>query len=78
MLGLANSFGCTPDNAQCLCSKVDFLYGVRDCSDQACPGGANGADAQTVKSYGVNYCYQAGIAINGLATGCVSCSHSCS
>ncbi|KAF2834593.1 hypothetical protein M501DRAFT_904558, partial [Patellaria atrata CBS 101060] len=54
MLGIAqSSFGCNPGDAVCYCTNANFGYGIRDCADQACP---NAEDANTVKSFGVQYC----------------------
>lgn len=51
MIALAPSLGCSAD-AACLCTKPDFAYGIRDCSNEAC-----GADvASTVIAYGSSYC----------------------
>ena len=58
MLGQASALGCPnlsngqPD-ACCLCGNADFGYGVRDCSTESCP---KGADLNAIISYGVNYC----------------------
>lgn len=52
MLGLAPSLGCGATDAACLCSNVNFAYGIRDCSNAAC-----GSDvAPSVIAYGVAYC----------------------
>ncbi|KAL9581070.1 MAG: hypothetical protein Q9212_004122 [Teloschistes hypoglaucus] len=36
MLGKAQSLGCTPGDVACLCTNVNFRYGVRDCTNEAC------------------------------------------
>lgn len=36
MLAKAKELGCADGDAACLCSKVDFSYGVRDCSIDVC------------------------------------------
>ncbi|OJD28099.1 hypothetical protein ACJ73_00496 [Blastomyces percursus] len=48
MLALAPSLGCKSEDAACLCRNMDFAYGVRDCTVQACgpqdlPGAAAAA-----------------------------------
>ncbi|RYP34686.1 hypothetical protein DL767_004132 [Monosporascus sp. MG133] len=62
MLNLANNFGCGIDPV-CLCTRRDFLYGIRDCSNEYCP---NPSAAAQVINYGAQYCADAGIAISGL------------
>ncbi|EME88316.1 uncharacterized protein MYCFIDRAFT_86075 [Pseudocercospora fijiensis CIRAD86] len=56
MLGLAPSLGCNSNDAACLCRNANFGYGVRDCANEAC---ANAQDAQSVISYGTQYCASA-------------------
>ncbi|KAF2766117.1 CFEM-domain-containing protein, partial [Teratosphaeria nubilosa] len=46
-------FGCSAGNVTCYCEQPRFGYGVRDCSNEACP---SSSDANTAISYGVNYC----------------------
>lgn len=57
MLAQETSLGCQPlngaPNVACLCSNVNFGYGIRDCSIQACPAGT---DVGSILQYGVNYC----------------------
>ncbi|OAX82502.1 hypothetical protein ACJ72_03139 [Emergomyces africanus] len=36
MLALAPKLGCKGDDIPCLCRNMDFGYGVRDCTTQAC------------------------------------------
>ncbi|EEH03838.1 chitinase [Histoplasma capsulatum G186AR] len=36
MLDLAPSLGCKADDVACLCKNMDFAYGVRDCTTEAC------------------------------------------
>ncbi|KAL1999570.1 hypothetical protein VTN02DRAFT_4346 [Thermoascus thermophilus] len=38
MHGLAESLGCSSDDAACLCNNQNFKYGVHDCTVEACPG----------------------------------------
>ncbi|PGH36376.1 hypothetical protein GX50_00711 [[Emmonsia] crescens] len=38
MMSLAPQLGCRADDVACLCSNMDFAYGVRDCTIQACGG----------------------------------------
>ncbi|EKD16530.1 uncharacterized protein L3040_001267 [Drepanopeziza brunnea f. sp. 'multigermtubi'] len=65
MLALAPTFGCTANDASCLCSDVNFAYGIRDCSNAACGAEAAGP----VIAYGVEYCSSAGVGLSGSATG---------
>lgn len=54
MQNKASSLGCSSSSdAACLCCNPDFGYGVRDCANQAC---ANAQNAQSVISFGTNYC----------------------
>ncbi|RYP27249.1 hypothetical protein DL766_006461 [Monosporascus sp. MC13-8B] len=74
MLNLANNFGCGVDPV-CLCTKPDFLYGIRDCSNQYC----HDPNAATqVINYGAQYCADAGIAISGLPSNTASATVSAS
>lgn len=54
MIGKGMELGCSGSDAACLCSKIDFGYGVRDCANQACVGDANAA--QQAIAYGATYC----------------------
>ncbi|KAI1825447.1 hypothetical protein F4861DRAFT_538133 [Xylaria intraflava] len=70
MLGQATILGCggggsTEDavNGACLCNNINFTYGIIDCSNQVCHGG----DAKTVVQYGVNWCAEKGVLIDGLS-----------
>ncbi|KAI0407010.1 hypothetical protein F4802DRAFT_63664 [Xylaria palmicola] len=70
MLGQASQLGCggggSTENAvdgACLCSNIDFSYGIIDCANAACPQGA----AQSVVQYGVNWCAEQGVVISGLS-----------
>ena len=39
MVGKAESYGCSKgSNYACLCKAQDFIYGIRDCSREACGG----------------------------------------
>jgi hypothetical protein len=53
MLGQAQALGCSNTDAACLCRNVNFGYGVRDCSNQACP---DQNAVSSVISYGLAYC----------------------
>ena len=53
MLGLAPSLGCPPNNITCLCTNMDFGNGVRDCTNESCPGDA---DKQSIISVGSSFC----------------------
>merc|ERR1711881_527078 len=53
MLGQASALGCANDDAACLCANADFGYGVRDCTNEACPADA---DRNAVIQYGLAYC----------------------
>lgn len=37
MVDLAEDLGCSRGDMACVCSKVDFEYGIRDCTTEACP-----------------------------------------
>lgn len=52
MLNLANNFGCGADPV-CLCTKADFIYGIRDCSNEYCQ---DSSVADQVINYGAQYC----------------------
>ena len=42
MFAKASLFGCASStDYSCLCDLADFGYGVRDCSEEACPAGAD-------------------------------------
>ncbi|RYP05613.1 hypothetical protein DL764_003674 [Monosporascus ibericus] len=74
MLNLANNFGCGLDPV-CLCTRPDFLYGIRDCSHEYC----RDPDAATRSiNYGTQYCADAGIAVSGLAGNTASATVSAS
>ncbi|KAF2711978.1 hypothetical protein K504DRAFT_336579, partial [Pleomassaria siparia CBS 279.74] len=54
MISIATAeFGCTTGDVSCYCKDVNFGYGVRDCSVQAC---SNDADSAKVIAYGYSYC----------------------
>jgi CFEM domain len=39
MLGMFSELGCSSESdINCLCSKDNFSYGVRDCTNESCPG----------------------------------------
>ncbi|OTA88598.1 hypothetical protein M434DRAFT_122049 [Hypoxylon sp. CO27-5] len=68
MLGQAAQLGCSDVAPSCLCTKQNFIYGVRDCATESCP---DNASAQQVIQYGSQYCASVGVAVSGLpsATG---------
>jgi hypothetical protein len=72
MLALAPTFNCGATDATCLCQNVNFIYGVRDCANEAC---TTSGDAQTVKDFGVNYCAGVGIAVTGIGATAVSLAY---
>ncbi|KAL1959155.1 hypothetical protein VTO42DRAFT_2660 [Malbranchea cinnamomea] len=38
MLDLAEELGCARGDMACVCANIDFEYGIRDCTTEACPG----------------------------------------
>ena len=38
---VATTLGCTGGDLACLCTKPEFGYGVRDCSNESCPAGTD-------------------------------------
>jgi len=57
MINIAQTqFGCGAGDVSCYCSKMDFAYGVRDCSNEAC---SSSQDAATAISFATAYCQQA-------------------
>ncbi|PGH23549.1 hypothetical protein AJ80_02329 [Polytolypa hystricis UAMH7299] len=66
MLDLGPSLGCGATDIQCLCSSIDFGYGVRDCSQEACPGD----DLNAIQAAGAALCDSAqSTGTTGTATG---------
>ncbi|KAK6824841.1 hypothetical protein PG995_015557 [Apiospora arundinis] len=63
MLKEAKNFNCGDSDWRCLCSQKNFIYGVRDCADQACP---KGDDAVQVKQWGKSQCASVGVDIEGI------------
>ena len=57
MIGLANAIGCVSPTPECLCSKPEFGFGVRDCSAQYCPAGT---DLGAIVNYVSSYCASSG------------------
>ncbi|KAL8931254.1 MAG: hypothetical protein Q9211_007108 [Gyalolechia sp. 1 TL-2023] len=53
MLGQAQSLGCQPTDVACLCANQNFGYGIRDCTQEACPPTANRAQ---VIDFGTMFC----------------------
>ena len=51
MLDQSSDLGCGAEDAGCLCKNVNFTYGIRDCSLQACQD-----DAEGIINYGAEYC----------------------
>lgn len=43
--------GCDSEDAGCLCANVNFTYGIRDCSLDACKD-----EAEAIINYGAEYC----------------------
>lgn len=48
----ADELGCSAEDVGCLCTNVDFTYGLRDCSLAVC----SEEDAQLVLEYGQVIC----------------------
>ncbi|KAK7977878.1 hypothetical protein PG996_003929 [Apiospora saccharicola] len=63
MVNQASAFKCESGDWRCLCSSKNFIYGVRDCADQACP---KQEEASAVKAFGKNQCAAVGIDIEGV------------
>ncbi|KAH8743726.1 hypothetical protein F5882DRAFT_498637, partial [Hyaloscypha sp. PMI_1271] len=55
VIGQYSSLGCSSPDPSCLCSNVNFGYGIRDCSNGAC----GTAIASTVIAYETAYCSSA-------------------
>lgn len=34
----ASALGCRANDMACLCNNMDYQYGIRDCTAEACPG----------------------------------------
>ncbi|KAJ4391572.1 hypothetical protein N0V93_005191 [Gnomoniopsis smithogilvyi] len=74
MLTEGPAYGCPNiDNGSpapdCLCSKPEFAYGVRDCSTQSCP---SGTDVNQVNQYGLQYCQSAQASASGTALAAIA------
>lgn len=70
MIQIASSqLGCSTGNVTCYCNEPDFGYGVRDCSNEACP---NASDANEVIAYGLTYCREALSSYSATASATVS------
>jgi hypothetical protein len=53
MLGQFSSLGCSSNSdLSCLCGKADFMNGLRDCTNEACPA----SDKGTVTSFTSTLC----------------------
>lgn len=59
----ADELGCSADDVGCLCTNVDFTYGLRDCSLAVC----SDEDAQLVLEYGQVICSAVGVVITTTA-----------
>uniref|UniRef100_A0A1Y1K5X0 CFEM domain-containing protein n=1 Tax=Photinus pyralis TaxID=7054 RepID=A0A1Y1K5X0_PHOPY len=59
--GKAEELGCKENDLKCLCSNVNFSYGLRDCAHAICTE----QDANKVVDYGVKVCRDSGVAITG-------------
>ncbi|KAI2467452.1 hypothetical protein F4781DRAFT_308484 [Annulohypoxylon bovei var. microspora] len=68
MLSQASELGCTDVAPSCLCTKQNFIYGVRDCATESCQ---DQSLAQQVIQYGSQYCASVGVDVSGIpsATG---------
>lgn len=60
MIAKASELGCTTDEYSCLCTKNDFVYGIRDCSYESCN---DDSAAATAVAYEVSVCASAGVTI---------------
>ena len=59
MVSQYSALGCaSPTESACLCANVNFGYGLRDCSNDAC--GSNVEAASSAIAYGSAYCSCAG------------------
>ncbi|KAG5976700.1 hypothetical protein E4U58_000033 [Claviceps cyperi] len=52
----AEELGCKMNDIKCLCSNVNFMYGLRDCSHAVC----NQQDANQVVAFGIKVCESMG------------------
>ncbi|KAG5979437.1 hypothetical protein E4U55_005171 [Claviceps digitariae] len=59
--GKAEELGCKVNDVKCLCSNVNFMYGLRDCSHAIC----SQQDANQVVAFGMKVCESAGVAVSG-------------
>ena len=57
----AEELGCKQGDLKCLCTKVDFMYGLRDCSRAIC----SEQDSAKVVEYGMKVCQGAGVEVTG-------------
>ncbi|KAK2592991.1 hypothetical protein QQS21_009319 [Conoideocrella luteorostrata] len=57
----AKELGCNASDLKCLCSNVNFIYGLRDCSHAIC----STQDATKVVEYGMKVCQGAGVEVTG-------------
>ncbi|XDG03751.1 hypothetical protein ABKA04_003366 [Annulohypoxylon sp. FPYF3050] len=65
MLNQASELGCTDVAPSCLCTKPNFIYGVRDCATESCQ---DQSLAQQVIQYGSQYCASIGVDVSGIPT----------
>lgn len=50
----AEELGCKTGNYKCLCTKKDFIYGLRDCSMAVC--GKDQKDVDAAVKFGMDLC----------------------
>ncbi|OJD16579.1 hypothetical protein AJ78_03270 [Emergomyces pasteurianus Ep9510] len=72
MLALAPKLGCKGDDVACLCRNMDFGYGVRDCTTQAC--GAQ--DLPAAAAAAAKYCPNGAPSGSSGTTGTQTADHS--
>ncbi|KAI0385518.1 hypothetical protein F5Y04DRAFT_187057 [Hypomontagnella monticulosa] len=65
MLGQASQLGCGDTAPSCLCTKQNFIYGVRDCATESCQ---DQSAAQQVIQYGSQFCASVGVEVSGIPT----------
>ncbi|KAI1091165.1 hypothetical protein F5B19DRAFT_459962 [Rostrohypoxylon terebratum] len=65
MLNQASELGCSDVAPSCLCTKPNFIYGVRDCATESCQ---DQSLAQQVIQYGSQYCASIGVDVSGIPT----------
>lgn len=65
MLGKAQSLGCQQSNLTCLCTNMNFGYGVRDCSTDYCP---KGQDTSQIIQVGNSFCQSKHQSVNPVSS----------